>query len=224
MSTLLLRLAAPLQAWGTDSKFETRRTGREPSKSGVVGLLAAALGIRRDGDLSRLNALRFGVRVDREGCVIRDYHTARSEKAAYITNRYYLSDAVFLVGLECGDEAFLCELSDALNHPAFPLFLGRRACPPTPRLVLGVRSSGLDAALAEEPWLCGADRPAARPTQLRIVTECRATDDLAVRVRDLPLSFDPQRRQYGFRASAETLLPFPAPVPGKTEHDPMSEL
>lgn len=44
MATLLLRLAAPLQSWGSDSKFETRKTGREPTKSGVVGLLAAALG------------------------------------------------------------------------------------------------------------------------------------------------------------------------------------
>ena len=48
MATLLLRLAAPLQAWGADSKFETRKTGREPTKSGVIGLLAAALGLRRD--------------------------------------------------------------------------------------------------------------------------------------------------------------------------------
>ena len=47
MATLLLRLAAPLQAWGADSKFETRKTNREPTKSGVIGLLAAALGLRR---------------------------------------------------------------------------------------------------------------------------------------------------------------------------------
>ena len=57
MATLLLRLAAPLQAWGSDSKFETRKTDREPTKSGVVGLLAAALGLRRDDTegLARLN-------------------------------------------------------------------------------------------------------------------------------------------------------------------------
>lgn len=48
MATLLLRLAAPLQSWGADSKFETRKTNREPTKSGVIGLLAAALGLRRD--------------------------------------------------------------------------------------------------------------------------------------------------------------------------------
>ena len=69
MATLLLRLAAPLQSWGSDSKFETRKTDREPTKSGVVGLLAAALGLRRDDTegLARLNGLRFAVRADQEG-------------------------------------------------------------------------------------------------------------------------------------------------------------
>ena len=74
MSTLLLRLAGPMQSWGTDSKFDVRRTGREPSKSGVIGLVAAALGIARQDRqaLQTLNDLRFGVRVDHEGrcCVI----------------------------------------------------------------------------------------------------------------------------------------------------------
>ena len=61
MATLLLRLAAPLQAWGADSKFETRKTAREPTKSGVIGLLAAALGLRRDETepLTRLAQLRW---------------------------------------------------------------------------------------------------------------------------------------------------------------------
>ena len=55
MATLLLRLAAPLQAWGADSKFETRKTGREPTKSGVIGLLPAypaALSGRMPGQLA----------------------------------------------------------------------------------------------------------------------------------------------------------------------------
>ena len=94
MSTLLLRLAAPLQAWGTDSKFEVRRTNREPSKSGVIGLLAAALGLRRDADLSKLSALRFGVRVDRNGEVIKDFHMAKAEKTIRQSHRY--------IRLDCG--------------------------------------------------------------------------------------------------------------------------
>ena len=104
MSTLLVRLAAPLQAWGLESKFDVRRSGREPTKSGVIGLVAAALGIRRNEDerLAELAAMRFGVRVDREGVMIRDFHTARTPVTAYVTQRYYLSDAVFVAGLESG--------------------------------------------------------------------------------------------------------------------------
>lgn len=131
MATLLLRLAAPLQAWGADSKFETRKTAREPTKSGVIGLLAAALGLRRDETepLTRLAQLRFGVRVEREGQLLVDFHMARNEEKdrSYVTYRHYLEDAVFLVGLESEDPALLQELAEALTHPVFPLYLGRRA-------------------------------------------------------------------------------------------------
>ena len=104
MATLLLRLAAPLQSWGADSKFETRKTNREPTKSGIIGLLAAALGLRRDdaAGLARLNGLHFAVRADREGSLLVDFHTANREedrkkgKAPYVTYRHYLQDAVFL--------------------------------------------------------------------------------------------------------------------------------
>ena len=112
MATLLLRLAAPLQSWGSDSKFETRKTDREPTKSGVVGLLAAALGLRRDDTegLARLNGLRFAVRADQEGSLLVDFHTAKSRDTSYVTYRHYLQDAVFLAGLESEDEALLREL------------------------------------------------------------------------------------------------------------------
>ena len=88
MSTLLLRLAAPMQAWGSDSRFEVRRTGREPTKSGVIGLLAAALGRSRADSVADLCRLRLGVRVDQEGRLLRDFHTAhQGEKTAYVTER-----------------------------------------------------------------------------------------------------------------------------------------
>ena len=108
MSTLLLRLAAPLQAWGINSKFDIRKTEREPSKSGVVGLLAAALGRRRDESLDDLAALKFGIRSDKEGELLKDFHMVlKDKKTSYVTTRYYLADAIFLVGLESQDENFL---------------------------------------------------------------------------------------------------------------------
>ena len=101
MSTLLLRLAAPLQAWGINSKFDIRKTEREPSKSGVVGLLAAALGRRRDESLDDLAALKFGIRSDKEGELLKDFHMVlKDKKTSYVTTRYYLADAIFLVGSE----------------------------------------------------------------------------------------------------------------------------
>src|SRR5262249_43968923 len=82
MATLLMRLQGPMQAWGTQSRFTQRDTGREPSKSGVLGLLAAALGRRREDDVSDLAALRMGVRVDREGIPRSDYQTAGGDRAS----------------------------------------------------------------------------------------------------------------------------------------------
>ncbi len=123
MSTLLLRFAAPLQAWGTESKYDIRKTDREPSKSGIVGFLAAALGRKRDESVEDLNALRVGVRADQEGEIIQDFHMVhKDEKTSYLTRRYYLSDAVFVVGVESEDDAVLQKLVDAVKNPVFPLF------------------------------------------------------------------------------------------------------
>ncbi|MCC6313005.1 MAG: type I-E CRISPR-associated protein Cas5/CasD, partial [Thermomicrobiales bacterium] len=75
MHTLLLRLAGPMQAWGTQSRFTERDTGLEPSKSGVIGLLCAALGRERTDPVDDLAALTMAVRVDIEGVVRRDFQT-----------------------------------------------------------------------------------------------------------------------------------------------------
>lgn len=192
--TLLLRLAGPLQSWGTSSRWTERDTGYEPSKSGVIGILAAALGLPREADLSQLASLRMGVRVDQEGSPGYDFQSAgagndhpgiamgrdtasiiatrqRILKAggtlldsqrgkASISRRYFLQDAVFLVGLEGDDLAFLTGLDAALRAPVYPIGLGRRsyvpsvpvAMPPTHDLPTGVRHLGLSDALVAEPW------------------------------------------------------------------------
>ena len=148
MGTLLLRFAAPLQAWGTESKYDIRKTDREPSKSGIVGFLAAALGRRRDESVEDLNALRVGVRADQEGEIIQDFHMVhKDEKTSYLTRRYYLSDAIFVVGVESEDNAMLQQLEEAVKNPVFPLFLGRRSCPPCGQIVLGIREFDLETAL-----------------------------------------------------------------------------
>ena len=135
MATLLLRLVAPMQAWGTRSRFDDRDTEAEPSKSGVLGLCAAALGIDRADPVEHLARLAFGVRVDREGVAGTDYHTAQLRPGdprtrTDVTRRAYLADAAFWAGLD-GDRALLTELHAALQTPHWPLSLGRKAFAPS---------------------------------------------------------------------------------------------
>ena len=226
MSTLMLRLAAPLQSWGSSSKFETRTTEKMPTKSGVVGMLAAALGYRRDDDLSTLNALKFGVRADREGEDITDFHMAHEEdfwkkhdsKYTHMTIRHYLSDAVFLVGLE-GDTELLTKLEDALYAPRFPLFLGRRSCPPTLPIVIGIRDLPLKAALYGESSLCERHE---RMLRVQIEPDNIDADNMDVgMVQDMPISFNPNKRIYGYRKVEESFVEFDEV---ETEHDAMMEL
>lgn len=216
MPTLLLRLAAPLQSWGSSSKFETRTTERMPTKSGVIGMLAAALGLPRDADLSELSALKFGVRADREGEDITDFHTAHSAKASYITYRHYLTDAVFLAGLE-GDLNTLKKLEFALKNPKFPLFLGRRSCPPTLPIIIGIREKTLETALREERMLCKRSKFDDTSVCIQIETEERDGG----MVQDVPVSFNPQKRIYGYRKLREFFAEFSEK---ETDHDAMSEL
>ena len=186
----------------------------------MIGLLAAALGLRRDEHeaLLRLTGLRFGVRVEREGQLLVDYHTAKTqdEKTSYVTYRHYLQDAVFLAGIESEDAALLQQLQQALLHPAFPLYLGRRCCPPTLPLCLGVRPGSLQEVLQAEPPLCPG-------RQSRILLDADPLEPGTAPQRDVPVSFDPHHRQYGYRSVRELWQKMPD-SPETTEHDPFREL
>ena len=150
-----------MQSWGTRSRFDYRDTWPYPTKSGVVGLLAAALGRDRKEDISDLAALRMGVRVERKGVLKVDYQTARNVLAADLKAkrdvqswRYFLSDAAFLVGLE-GDGELLHKLHVALQSPRFPLYLGRKSYVPSPPPYLpdGLVDASLGEALRAYPYL-----------------------------------------------------------------------
>lgn len=225
MATLLLRFAGALQSWGIDSKFDERRSMNFPTKSGTIGLLAAALGRARTDSVADLNELKFGIRVDQEGELLRDYHTAKGADS-YVTNRYYLADAIFLVGLESEDIDFLIQIEGALKNPAFPLFLGRRSCPPTQPLVLGVRNGDLLSALKNEPWLVALWRQKKFSfnkeynedrRKLRIIIDDENGDAV---LRDLPISFDRNNRAFTWRKVKEADRIYL----NSTEHDPMAEL
>lgn len=207
MSVLLLRLAGPLQSWGDASRFVRRHTRTEPTKSGVVGMLAAAEGRRRTDPVEDLSRLRFGVRVDQRGRLVRDLQTAirrtgGRQESMPLSYRYYLADAVFLAGVE-GDTALLEGLDAALRSPAFPLYLGRRACPPDgEEISLGVVEGGLESVLRERAWLASDwyRRTQGQRTALDLVLDATPEDTDVETARDIPLSYDPERREYGWRS------------------------
>ena len=238
---LLLRLTGPMQSWGTESRFSIRDTDRVPTKSGVLGLVCAALGKPRDerpGDgfptLAALAALQMGVRVDQPGQLRRDYQTASNVikagasrrriekgnpelKATEPSERFYLADAWFTVGLSSGDRALLDRIDRALGAPRWPLSLGRKAFPPglpvricRGRQPVGVVDLPLAEALAtftyptydaDPDW--GKPRPErtlsqARQAPPRLVLDAEAVPPGAgVAERrttpDTPVSFAPRR-------------------------------
>ena len=85
--------------------------------------------------------------------MLKDFHTVQvpGEKHPEVSYRYYLSDAVFLVALESDDKLLLESIASALQKPVYPLYLGRKSCPPTLPIVLGVKDEDILTALKTEP-------------------------------------------------------------------------
>lgn len=171
--TLFLRLEGPLQAWGDHlSKYTYRHTYPFPSKSGVIGLICAALGADRDTAtekwLPRLKGLLMGVRIDYPGFPIYDYHTVGAglgnwtaegkiknkdkKPEVFVTHREYLCGASFLVALHQrqvdSDPTLLDEIANALNRPVWTPYLGRKSCPPS-RPLLEDSQSGSNPCAGE---------------------------------------------------------------------------
>ncbi|MHB1007512.1 MAG: type I-E CRISPR-associated protein Cas5/CasD [Chloroflexota bacterium] len=236
MSTLLLRLAGPLQSWGTQSRFTIREAGMEPSKSGVVGLLCAADGRPRDVPVDDLAALRMGVRVDRQGSLSVDYHTAggahkRGEAFGVakangnapdpvVSRRFYLADADFLVGLQGEDEGLLRRLHRALQTPTWQICLGRKSFVPGVPVWLpdGLRlGQTLEVALATYPWPrpdLPVPPPGRRPVCLRLVLE----DPGGVEVRrDQPYGAAFQQRTFTTRLFRTDFVELGTRVPVREE-------
>lgn len=206
MRSVLIRLEGPLQAWSTQIKLGIRDTDPEPSKSGILGLVGAALGMARDDEatLASLRELMLAVRVDRPGSLLHDYHTAgggRFRGQAYLvfgakdcvpSHRYYLQDASFLAALGGSDEVVV-RVGHALQSPRWPLFLGRRACVPSAPPFAGLGEGDAAAAIRSAPL---ADRSGDGP--FRAVVEVAAGEEGEPRY-DVPLSFVDGNRRYGVR-------------------------
>jgi len=222
MATLLLRLAGPMQSWGTTSRFDQRDTGKEPSKSGVVGLLAAALGIDRENwtDLEPLTHLSMGVRHDRPGVPKRDFQTAQDVISAdhskihktAVTTRDYLADACFLVGLEGNNTNLLNKIHAALQNPFWVLALGRKSYVPSESVWMdeGFQDAPLMDVLARWPWIASQQQGGKFPEKLLVSYD--SADGSGVLKMDQPLSSFAERR-FGSRFVRSEWIPFPREVP-----------
>jgi len=156
---LIFRLYGMMASWGDIAVGEFRPTFNRPSKSAVMGLVAAALGIWRDEE-ERQRDLALGylmaVRTDGPGILMRDYHTIQVPSAGtgattdpvatrrdelavppeelntILSSRDYRCDAVFTICLwsrTASPPYPLAALKTHLENPAFVLYLGRKSCP-----------------------------------------------------------------------------------------------
>jgi CRISPR system Cascade subunit CasD len=226
MPTLLLRLVGPMQSWGTSSRFNQRDTGKEPSKSGVIGLIAAALRLDRGNwtDLEPIARLSMGVRHDRPGIPKRDYQTAgcaatgtiiRADgtlsKDGVVSQRFYLADGAFLVGVEADDLTLLEKIDVHLKNPVWPLALGRKSYPPSEPIWIenGIQDASLQSVLARWPWIATQRKWEKLPEKLLVSFE--SGDGSGVLKMDQPLSSFAERR-FGARFVRSEWIPFPQEV------------
>ncbi len=183
---LLVRLEGPLQSWGDVAFDRHRPTAAFPTKSALSGIFASALGwTYRDG--TQINALQdameYAVREDRRPTPLRDFQTAwlgreaggwthwgyearggSQKDGTHLMEKHYLADGSFLVACSVSSGPVnLDELQQALERPARPLFLGRKACPPSMKLFEG-RATGASArdALSRVPVRTQYDAPPLR--------------------------------------------------------------
>jgi CRISPR system Cascade subunit CasD len=151
-----------------------------------------------------------------------------------ISYKEYLCDAAFLVGLESDDEELLCNIAYAIENPRFHIYLGRKCCPPeypvllkTEEHMCGITDKSLYDALYDEPYI-GSDYSLERRLKkgdvvMEIMMDGKM-DDNGRMVKDFPLSFSADRRQYTHR-KIKTCAPkiIMAEKEEQAEHDAFSE-
>lgn len=228
VEVLFVRLEGPLQSWGERARWDVRDTRLEPTKSGLTGLIACCLGwgLDQDDRIPELSsAFRLGVRVDRPGTPIRDYHTVEGGVLSaegkikinatsrlpetVVSHRDYLADARFLAALT-GTAEVLDLIEDALRRPVWPPFLGRKSCVPAAPFfpaIAGRPSRGrfpsLFEALACFPRLEEDDTSSSKRFVIEVDSPDTPLPDNPIwqRRHDVALSF--RYRQFAYRDVAE---------------------
>lgn len=211
---ITLRANAPMMAFGTQSRFERRDTGTEPTKSAIIGMSANALGYDHADDISDLAAMAMTVRVDREPRIEEDFQVTRNVVNTTgnawrnnVSNRFYLADSAYLIWLWTANERLADQVADAFARPARPLFWGRRSMPVNPDLLYAVTydtdAEQVADIAASQPRIAGVD------DEVRLISEVGAAHPGAIPTGDQPVSFGP--RQHGIRYTVTTwVIPPPA--------------
>jgi CRISPR system Cascade subunit CasD len=206
---LALLLDGPMQSWGYVSRFERRTTALHPTRSGVIGLIAAALGINKHSpdevqQIARFVSLNVTTvllpHYDRSGAEIpirrlEDYHTVTGirrasgkvdKDATAQTYRHYLLDARFGVLLE-GAEGLLEEIAAALRNPRWGVFLGRKCCLPASPVLITVSPSRAKAWC--EMLRCTGHSGEEPEERFDRIIEVSATNSGADMIEDTPIGF-----------------------------------
>jgi CRISPR system Cascade subunit CasD len=197
---LILKLQGPMQAWGDHTYEDYRPTMGFPSRSGLLGLLGACLGIRRndqEGQRRLSQSLRFAVRLDGELHRFTDFHTVLDARkvGGKVNEHPVVSRREYLVPAGAGSgfsvavwetqfaEVALSQLVQAIRRPVFTPFLGRRACPlARPLYESELEAIDAVAALAQVPPVGGT-----------IYCEEGSPDLPQMRVRDEPIISRPRQ-------------------------------
>lgn len=203
MKTIIIPIAAPMQSWGVNSRWIHRDTQQVPTKSGIIGLVANALGRNREDPIEDLRTLRFGVRTDKPGEILSDFQTVdrgkktvkNPEGGAVIERKMYLVGALFTAALE-GPDALIEQINDAFRHPRGGILrLGRLSCPASGPIIPTVLDTDLENALRTAPPIADGADTAIMPYEYE-PTDAERESGTFDTVNDDPVSFHPARREW----------------------------
>lgn len=222
MKTITIRLEGIMQSYGESSDAPTanyKTTGDHPTKSAIIGMIASALGYRRDDErIESLNKLSYAVRIDQPGSQMVDYQNVRYRDKNRVINtqtwHYNLQEAVFLAAVSSQDDKAIEKIEYALHHPRFALFLGRRSNVPFGPLETKCHDSMTPVEVLEtaewqaEEWYRKWYRkkfPMKNTAILEIYADAELLPERPKRaVRDVVKSFSQNKRMHEYRLEAHT--------------------
>ncbi|GFP00076.1 type I-E CRISPR-associated protein Cas5/CasD [Lactobacillus helveticus] len=210
MKTATIRLTAPLQSYGNQASFNQRTSDKYPSKSAVIGIIAAALGYRRDdARILQLNNLLFAVRIEQSGNMMTEFQTVEYQKsstktARKLTYREFIQDAVFMVAIGSDNDHEIEKIVSALKHPKFQLYLGRRSNPPAGPLMIETYDEENPLQVLEklswqaESWYQKRLRAPKFLTRIIADAELNPENNITM-IKDKVGSFNQKNRYYQYR-------------------------